>query len=175
VRAAAAAASVAEVVVVTDDPRALEALQGPGVRILPDSPRAGLNAALQHAADSVRLAPDGAAGAAVAALSADLPALRPAELDLALRAAAEHDRAFLADAAGTGTVLLTAIADSELRPEYGPDSRQAHLASGAHDLTAEIGDRVPGLRRDVDTVADLSAASLLGTGPATSAALPARA
>jgi 2-phospho-L-lactate guanylyltransferase len=168
VRAAAAATAVAEVVVVTDDPRALRALQGPGVRILPDSPRAGLNAALQHAADSVRLVADGASETSVAALSADLPALRPAELDLALRSAAQHERAFLADAAGTGTVLLTATAASDLRPEYGPDSRQAHLASGAFDLTTEIGDRVPGLRRDVDTVADLSAAALLGTGPATS-------
>jgi 2-phospho-L-lactate guanylyltransferase len=146
----------------------LQALQGPRVRILPDSPRAGLNAALQHAADEVRLAADGSGGASVAALYADLPALRPAELDLALRAAAAYDRAFLADAAGTGTVLLTAMAGSDLRPEYGPDSRQAHRASGAQDLTTEIGDRVPGLRRDVDTVADLSAAALLGTGPATS-------
>jgi 2-phospho-L-lactate/phosphoenolpyruvate guanylyltransferase len=168
VRAAAAAASVAEVVVVTDDPRALQALQAPGVRILPDSPRAGLNAALQHAADWVRLTASGASGASVAALSADLPALRPAELDLALAAAAKHDRAFLADAAGTGTVLLTATAHHHLCPEYGPDSRQAHVASGAYDLTSDIGDRVPGLRRDVDTVADLSAAALLGTGPATS-------
>jgi 2-phospho-L-lactate guanylyltransferase len=168
VRAAAAASAVAEVVVVTDDPRALQALQGPGVRILPDSPRAGLNAALQHAADSVRLAPNDAFGTSVAALSADLPALRPAELDLALTIAAKYDRAFLADAAGTGTVLLTATGEHALRPEYGTDSRQAHLTSGAYDLTGEIGDRVPGLRRDVDTVADLSAAALLGTGPATS-------
>jgi 2-phospho-L-lactate guanylyltransferase len=168
VRAAAAATAVAEVVVVTDDPRALKALQGPGVRILPDSPRAGLNAALRHAAVAVLLDSDGPRDASVAALSADLPALRPAELDLALRTAAAYDRAFLADAAGTGTVLLTATAGHELRPEYGPDSRQAHVASGAHDLTTEIGEQVPGLRRDVDTVADLSAATLLGTGPATS-------
>jgi 2-phospho-L-lactate guanylyltransferase len=168
VRAAAAATTVAEVVVVTDDPRALQALQGPRVRILPDQPRAGLNAALQHAADAVMLDADGPSEASVAALSADLPALRAAELDVALAAAAGYDRAFLADAAGTGTVLLTATAGHELRPEYGPDSRQAHIASGAHDLTTDIGDRVPGLRRDVDTVADLSAAALLGTGPATS-------
>ena len=167
VRAAAAATAVAEVVVVTDDPRALQALQGPGVRILPDQPRAGLNAALQHAADAVLLDSDGVSDTSVAALSADLPALRPAELDLALSRAAAYDRAFLADAAGTGTVLLTATAGHDLRPEYGPDSRQAHVASGAHDLTTEIGDHVPGLRRDVDTVADLSAAEVLGTGPAT--------
>lgn len=168
VRAAAAASAVAEVVVVTDDPRALQALQGSGVRILPDRPRAGLNAALRHAADSLLLDAAGAPGTSVAALSADLPALRPAELDLALHTAAAYGRAFLADAAGTGTVLLTATAGHELRPEYGPGSRQAHLASGAHDLTTEIGERVPGLRRDVDTVADLSAATLLGIGPATS-------
>ncbi len=168
VRAAASAATVAEVVVVTDDPRALQALQGPGVRILPDRPRAGLNAALSHAADAVVGSSNGSPGMSIAALSADLPALRPAELDLALSAAAAYDRAFLADAAGTGTVLLTATAGHRLQPEYGPDSRQAHLASGAHDLTADIGDRVPGLRRDVDTVADLSAAADLGTGPATS-------
>src|SRR6185312_2433669 len=124
VRAAAAATAVAEVIVVTDDPRALKALQGPGVRILPDSPRAGLNAALRHAADSVLLDSEGEPDTSVAALSADLPALRPAELDLALHTAAAYDRAFLADAAGTGTVLLTATAGHELRPEYGPDSRR---------------------------------------------------
>jgi 2-phospho-L-lactate guanylyltransferase len=134
-----------------------------------------LNAALQHAADSLALDSGDLSGTSVAALSADLPALRPAELDLALQAAAAYDRAFLADAAGTGTVLLTARPGHELRPEYGPDSRQAHVASGAHDLTLEIGEAVPGLRRDVDTVTDLSTAAGLGIGPATSAALPVRA
>ncbi|MGZ4618786.1 MAG: 2-phospho-L-lactate guanylyltransferase, partial [Frankiaceae bacterium] len=56
VDAAASASTVRAVVVVTDDPRALAAMQAPkparppcaGVCVLPDAPRAGLNAALRH-------------------------------------------------------------------------------------------------------------------------------
>ena len=77
----------------------------------------------------------------------------------------------MADAAGTGTVLLTASPGLDLAPSFGPDSQRAHLASGAVDLTSLLGDQVAGLRRDVDTVDDLAAASLLGVGPATGALL----
>ena len=54
--------------------------------------------------------------APVAALNADLPALRPAELARVLDAAAAFPRAFLADAAGIGTTLLSAAPGAELRP-----------------------------------------------------------
>lgn len=173
--AAAAAALVDAVVVITDDPRALAALSLAGapdtpVSVLPDAPRAGLNAALRYGA---RVAATRYPDAGRAALAGDLPALRPAELDRALAvAAAGGGRAFVADAAGTGTVLLCAQAGWELRPAFGPGSRAAHAQSGARDLTGALGTEVAGLRRDVDTPGDLLVAAALGVGPRTSRALP---
>ena len=135
------------------------------MRVLPDAPRAGLNAALRHAAAVAAASyPD----AGLAALAGDLPALRPGELDRALAAAAAAGgRSFVADAAGDGTVLLCATAGVELRPAFGSASRAEHAVSGARDLTAVLANEVAGLRHDVDTVDDLSAAAALGLGPAT--------
>ncbi len=82
-------------------------------------------------------------------------------------AAAYGGRHFLRDAAGTGTVLLTAGPGVPLDPHFGIGSAAAHAASGAVELSGDW----PGLRHDVDTAADLSAALALGTGPHTSALL----
>jgi 2-phospho-L-lactate guanylyltransferase len=162
VAAALAAAAVERVFVVTDDPAAREAMAGAGAWVLPDTPDAGLNPALAHgAAAAMQRSPhDG-----VALLSADLPALRPAELDAALAAAAGHDSAFVADARGTGTTLLATAPGRPVRPRYGQASAAAHRAAGAVELTGEW----PSLRNDVDTAADLRTAAELGLGPATSA------
>jgi 2-phospho-L-lactate guanylyltransferase len=103
----------------------------------------------------------------VAALNADLPALRPPELARVLAAAAEFPRAFLADAAGIGTTLLAAAPEQELRPEFGTDSRNRHRASGARELGPAGVDSV---RQDVDTGDDLRTALTLGVGPYTAAA-----
>jgi 2-phospho-L-lactate guanylyltransferase len=154
VRAALRATGVAEVVVVTDDAAAREPLAGLGARIVADEPDAGLNAALRHGI-----------GAAhhdhVATLSSDLPALRPAELEDVLVVAADHRSCFVADAPGTGTTLLLAADRHSLVPAYGTDSRREHLAHGAFDITDAAG---PSLRRDVDTVAELREAAILGLG-----------
>jgi 2-phospho-L-lactate guanylyltransferase len=107
----------------------------------------------------------------VAVLMGDLPAIRPAELAAALVAAHAHERALVADAEGTGTVLLTARTGPLLRPAYGPGSRARHAAQGAVDLTDTLAGVTEGLRRDVDTTDDLEAATALGVGPATSAVL----
>ncbi|MET9699407.1 2-phospho-L-lactate guanylyltransferase [Streptomyces sp. NPDC006529] len=161
VAAALACAAVRDVVVVTDDPLAGAELAALGARIVPDRPAAGLNAALAHGARAVRAR---RAGAAVAAMNADLPALRPTELLRVLENAAVFPRAFLADAAGIGTTLLSAAPDAELSPAFGGPSRSRHSASGA----VEIGLRgVDSVRRDVDTAADLREALLLGVGPYT--------
>ena len=101
----------------------------------------------------------------MALLSADLPALRPAELTAALAAAAAHARSFVPDAAGGGTTLLAAAPGVPADPRYGAGSAAAHRASGAVPLTGDW----PSLRRDVDTAADLLAAAALGLGPATRA------
>ena len=164
VAAALACAAVGDVAVVTDDALAGRELAALGARIVPDEPRGGLNAALSHAAAVVRATrPE----SALAALNADLPALRPLELARVLDAAAEFPRAFLADAATIGTTLLAAREDVELRPAFGPDSRALHRASGATELPLTGVDSV---RQDVDTGEDLRAALALGVGPRTAAA-----
>lgn len=179
--AAAAAAGpdlVAGVLLVTNDPAASAAI-GRGdlaasgetpapILAVPDLPDRGLNPALRHGA---RVAARRWPGYGVAALSADLAALRPTELRTALLDVPPTGRAVVADAAGTGTVLLCAAPDSPLRPCFGANSHARHVRTGARDLTAALGAAVPGLRRDVDTVADLAAARLLGVGRATSAVL----
>jgi 2-phospho-L-lactate/phosphoenolpyruvate guanylyltransferase len=158
VAAAAACPVVGAIVVVTDDPAAADVVRGLGVRTVPDEPDRGLTPALEHGARAV-------GGSAVAALSSDLPALRPDELAAALTAAgAAASRCFVADAHGTGTTMLTAVG-TELRPWFGAGSAEAHRASGARPLTGEW----PGLIRDVDTEADLRAALALGLGPRTAA------
>lgn len=155
-RAARAAADVARVLRIGDAPDVEhELLQR----------RPGLNAALAEGAGhaQARWPHDG-----VAALVGDLPALTAAELAAALTAAAEHPAAFVADAAGTGTTLLTATPPAVLQPRFGPGSADRHGAAAAA-LTGGAG-----LRQDVDTADDLRAALLLGVGPRTLAVLAGR-
>nr|WP_101254527.1 2-phospho-L-lactate guanylyltransferase [Streptomyces barkulensis] len=161
VTAALACAAVEGVVIVTDDPRAGAELAALGARIVPDAPGAGLNAALEHGEAAVRSEHP---GAPVAALNADLPALRPAELARVLETARAHRRAFLADAAGVGTTLLAASGGVALAPAFGGASRARHLRSGAAEIALSGVDSV---RRDVDTGEDLAAALALGVGPHT--------
>jgi 2-phospho-L-lactate guanylyltransferase len=140
---------VGQVVVVTDEHWDRAAAP---VELLPEPRGGGLNAALGHAAATlVARRPD----RAVAALLADTAAATVEELSACLAAAARHPRAFVADAEGAGTVLLTAAPGIALRPRFGVGSRVAHDRSGAVDLTDELD--VPFLRRDLDTAADLSA------------------
>ncbi len=164
VTAVLACEAAARVIVVTDDQVAAVTLGGLGALVVADEPRDGLNAALRHgAAYAAARWPD----AGTAALSADLPALRPAELGRALRAAAAGPTAFVADAAGDGTTLYMAAPGAAFRPAFGLASRARHAAGGAVELgAAELGsDGLPGLRRDVDTPADLRGAAALGLGP----------
>ncbi|GIG86477.1 2-phospho-L-lactate guanylyltransferase [Plantactinospora endophytica] len=161
VEAVLACAAVRELLVVTGDPQAARTLGRPGVRIVPEPSTAGLNPAFARGAGLV-------SGGPVAALTADLPALRPNELAEALRAAEAGPpgvRRFVADAPGTGTVLLTAATGAALDPRFGPHSAAAHASSGARPLTGAW----PTLRRDVDTPADLRAAAVLGLGRHTTA------
>jgi len=151
---------VGEALVVTEDAVVARAIQELGALAVPDKPDADLNAALRHGASLTT--------ADVAALAADLPALRSTELTAAL-AAVPGRRAFVADAAGAGTTMLAARAGVPLDPCFGPDSAAAHTASGAVPLAGDW----PTLRRDVDTTEDLAAAVILGLGPHTAGLAPA--
>lgn len=189
---------VARVVVVTSDPVAGPLLAGLGAIVVADEPtdrsdrsdrsdRLGtpgtldgagaapllgdlgvqdlLNAALRHgAAVAARRWP----GTGLAALTADLPAMSPAELATALRAAgsAPGAAAFVPDAAGVGTTLYAVPPGGEFLPLFGGASRARHAAAGATELGLA---GVTGLRRDVDTPDDLREALALGVGPFTRA------
>jgi 2-phospho-L-lactate/phosphoenolpyruvate guanylyltransferase len=181
VSAVLACPEVARVIVVTSDPVAGPRLAALGAHITDEapgdplelpgerSPGSGdgsqhvLNAALlRGAAVAARRWP----GTGLAALTADLPALRPAELAAALRAAGHRapGASFVPDAAGFGTTLYAVPPGGEFRPMYGGASRARHAAAGAAELA--LG-RIAGLRQDVDTPDDLRAAVALGVGPRT--------
>ncbi|MCU1587414.1 MAG: hypothetical protein JWN31_907 [Frankiales bacterium] len=157
------AVQVAAVLVVTDDEEAAPILSALGARVVADDPDAGLNPALEHGVDLLR---SQRSDLGVATLSADLPALVPADLAWALAQVGRGERAFVADVDGTGTTLLAAGPGAQLMPSFGHGSRADHLSSGAVELAA-----APGLRRDVDTPEDLTAALALGVGPHTAAAV----
>ncbi len=158
-----AALAVADVLVVTNDRDVADAATALGAGIVPDLPDAGLNAAIAHGDALLGL------GTPRAVLTADLPALRSADLADALSAFDERSagrRGYVADHTGTGTTLLVARLGVPLDPHFGPDSAAAHAASGALALDGDWAS----LRLDVDTSADLAAAQALGLGKRTAAA-----
>jgi 2-phospho-L-lactate guanylyltransferase len=193
IAAAVQAENVAGVLVVTDDPEVAGIAAGLGALVLSDTPMAGLNEALAHGA---AYAEDRWPDRGRAGLAGDLPALRPQELTAALTSASRLGTAFVPDADGTGTTLYAAAPRTQFRPQFGPRSRDRHLAGGAAEITtgatttgekvkgkkikAELGTgplrpadigtgELAGLRRDVDTIDDLRAAAKIGLGPRTAA------
>ena len=139
----AAALEVAPVIVVTPLAEPFVVL---GATVVADG-RSGLSAAIRQ---GVNAAGDGA----VAVLLGDFPAMQPAELGSALAAAGRHPLAFVPDADGTGTVLVTALRAADHAPAFGPGSAALHRAAGYVELDVPVS---AGLRRDVDTPADLAA------------------
>jgi 2-phospho-L-lactate guanylyltransferase len=163
ITAAAAATRVARVLVVTDDAGIRAALRrARHVEVVPEGDTRGLDAAIALGA--------AAAGrsAARAALLGDLPALRAADLDVALELAASVERGLVPDAETTGSTLVTARAGAVWVSAFGDDSAGRHRLLGCTDLAVE---RESTLRRDVDTAAQLTQAVALGVGPHTSAVL----
>ncbi|WP_246081840.1 2-phospho-L-lactate guanylyltransferase [Nocardioides litoris] len=155
------ASAVEAVLAVTDDAALAGLLAAAGCATVPDAGD-GLNGALlQAAAEARRRWPD----RQPVALLADLPALDPADLDAALAALVPGGPSYVGDADGTGTTMYTAPYD-EFDPAFGADSATAHRLGGALPVRGELAT----LRRDVDDLDDLRAASLLGLGPRTAAA-----
>ena len=105
-----------------------------------------------------------------AVVTGDLPALTPADVEQALALAAHHVRSMVPDADETGTTVLLALAGVPISPRFGPGSRAAHEARGYVPLALAARS---GIRRDVDTPADLDLVERLGAGPHTSALLAA--
>ena len=196
VSAVLACPEVARVIVVTSDPVAGPRLARLGAHIIPEAsgiPEASAGPASpaglagpaehesadgrQHALNAALLRGAAVAarrwpGTGLAALTADLPALRPADLATALRAAGHGipdagfgpGPTFVPDAAGVGTTLYAVPPGEQFRPMFGGASRARHAAAGAAELAL---DGIAGLRQDVDTPDDLRAAVALGVGPRT--------
>ena len=155
VRAASAATGVAEVVVVTADPVTAARLERlPRVRVVRETAPRGFRAAIASALATVP------AGARRAVLLGDLPALVPADLTRALALAAAHPRSFVADAAGTGTTLVTAAPGRRWRSAFGTASASRHRALGLSRLPVPLRSSV---RHDVDTPAQLARATAAAT------------
>lgn len=165
VRAALACPVVEVVLAVTDDHRLARGLADLGAHVVPDGTEDLNGSLVQAAAELARRWPH----LGLAALCADLPALRPAELASALGGAPADAAGFVPDADGTGTTLLVAPDLARFRPAFGPGSSAAHRDLGAVPL-ATAG--MPSLRRDVDTPDDLADAARLGVGTDTAAWLP---
>lgn len=166
IAAAAAASRVARVIVVTSDAD-VAAVAGAlaGVQTVAEGESAGLDAAIALGIGEAGAGPH-------AALLGDLPALRPGDLDAALALAGTVERGLVRDAEGTGSTLVTARAGAVWLSAFGEGSAERHLLLGCVDLGV---DTASPLRRDVDTAEQLAAASALGLGPRTAAALAAAA
>lgn len=199
VDAAASASRVERVFVVTEDPRARVTLFLRGAILVGETHGRGLNRAIEAGIAAVQrqsvVEGQGPAQSLITArrlavMTGDLPAVTSREIDAALAAAELLPRAILADAEGTGTVLLTANPHAAtkaganphvvnphaapeaavtlpLHPQFGQGSLLRHVEAGHVPLCGEY----PGLRRDVDTQEDLADARRLGVGPATQATL----
>ncbi len=166
VTAARAAAGVRAVLVVTDDFRLAAPLRALGCDVVPDGVTEDLNATLvQGAAEAVRRWP----GAIPVALCADLPALRSDDLGAVLAEVVvevtQGRAAFVRDRVGTGTTLYAAP-HAGFAPRFGSGSAGRHAADGA----VEVGVAHASVRADVDDVADLGVAMVLGLGEHTARA-----
>jgi 2-phospho-L-lactate guanylyltransferase len=163
--AAAGVVALGSITVITPDDAAAAAASELGAGVLADPTPEGDSDPLNNAIATAERAVTGAFSNIVV-LQGDLPALQTQELAEAITAARHHRRSFVADRMATGTAALCAFGTA-LNPQFGPDSCARHRRSGAIELTGAW----PGLRCDVDTPADLTAARRLGVGAATARAV----
>jgi 2-phospho-L-lactate guanylyltransferase len=161
VAAVAVTEGVDHVLVLLEDAADAVALPGRDVMVLPSG---GLNRSIEMGAAVARRR---FRGHGLLVVPADLPALRPAELAGCLAEAAGHPRAYLPDAEGVGTTILTVTGAGRVQPAYGAGSARAHAAGGAHMLGVND---ATSARTDVDDLGSLAAALALGCGPHTRAA-----
>ena len=90
-----------------------------------DDPGGGLNSAIHAGIDQL----NGTSGdGPVAVLLGDLPTLTPGALSARAAGVRRHRAAFVPDAEGTGTVLLTARSAQRPGPAFGP-ARRAPMPS----------------------------------------------
>ena len=158
VDAARSSAACGRILIVTPEPE-LAWRFGSDVVVLPEQRASGLNDAYARAIRAAGHRP-------LALVAADLPGLRPVDLELVAEAAEDIEGpVVVADCEGSGSTVLASTVARRLDPRFGSDSLRAHTATGATDVSPSC---APSLRHDIDTLASLASLSYGDpVGPAT--------
>lgn len=101
----------------------------------------------------------------IVVVMADLPCVRPDDIDDLLTRARSVPRGFVRDHRGSGTTVLTTTGPG-LMPRFGRDSATEHRTEGAVEFEVALR-----MRFDVDDPEDVTIAMAYGLGPATTAAI----
>lgn len=156
---------VAHVFVVCSELRARSVFEGIKCATLMGEPGGGdLNSALGYGTEHATSLDD---AWHVGMMPANLPSATSAETT-ALGRTLKFPSAVLCDADGSGTALLTASPRTRTTPRFGANSYVKHVRSGARPIPTFS---LQGLRRDVDTIADLEDAVVLGLDSCTAGEL----
>jgi len=163
--ALAASPVVAATLVVSSDPEVTSHLRRMDVAVVPDDTTGLHNAVEVGIAAAARQWPD----LGIAVVPADLPSLRPDDVDEVAHLAQATDGAFVPDHEGTGTTIVVHPSGRSAATRYGPSSATRHRELGL----APLDQAPPRARLDVDTLEDLDVALTLGVGRRTAAAVAA--
>jgi 2-phospho-L-lactate/phosphoenolpyruvate guanylyltransferase len=145
--------TVERIVVVSDEPRAIELARGAGAEVVADPADEGHSeAALAGIARAEALG----AGCAML-LPGDCPLLEPRELDRVLTGVPERYVAVVPDRHGTGTNALVLSPPGAIQPAFGDGSRARHVAAAREAGIPFAVEELPSLALDLDTPADLVA------------------
>jgi 2-phospho-L-lactate guanylyltransferase len=124
-----------------------------------------LSWAIEQSSDLASALAGEAAGELVrgtAVVVADLPAATDRDFERLLSAASHHKASMVVDRHGTGTTVLAATDPRLLDPRFGTRSASRHRNRDVTVLTDDA--CAHGVRCDVDTLADLAAARVVGLG-----------
>jgi 2-phospho-L-lactate guanylyltransferase len=148
-----ATGGVAELIVVTAEPRAAAAAREAGALVVDDPVEAGQSDA---AARGVGAAMTRGASRALL-VPGDCPALDPAEVTALLDGFAGTGLVIVPDRHGSGTNALLIEPPDAIEPSFGPGSFARHAALGAAAGVVVRVAQAPSLELDVDTPGDLAA------------------
>ena len=161
-RVLAASRSVHSIVVVSPTQSVASLAMDVGAEFVLSESGTGINDAVTNAFRRTRLPSD----QLIAAVAADLPAIRTDEVDEFLGwASRSRDAVHLTDFGGVG-VTCHAERAASFTPCLAPDPALRRRPRGA-DANALL----PGARCDVDTIEGLRVAAFMGVGPSTSAVM----
>lgn len=147
------ARTIERTIVVSDEPRAVEAAGAIDGEVLADPGEDGHSgAALAGVSRAGELDAE-----CVVLLPGDCPLLAPRELDRLLTGVPSRFVAVVPDRHGTGTNALVLAPPDAIRPEFGEGSRARHVAAARKADVPYAVEELPSLALDLDTPADLVA------------------